>query len=246
MPELTDPHIEQAVAAAHVARADLGLPPNGPIDRDLVALAEDGLGLAVVLAPLPKKIAGVYMRKRGRHIVFVRATDYPTRQRFTLAHEIGHHRLGHGGRIDVEADVFGDPGDRQEQQANFFASEFLMPIESVREWLSRRCGGGPNPDVGIREVVRLADEFHVSPPAALYRLSSGRFGIGGGELVALWNDVKAMRHVKIAENLGIGPGDDEIARHWAAAAEGAGPARLPSAFEGDASAMTKKLAALAG
>lgn len=246
MPELTDPHIEQATAAAGSARAELGLPPGGPVESDLLALAEGGLGLAVALAPLPEKIAGVYVRKRGRFLVLVRATDYPTRQRFTLAHEIGHHRMGHVGRIDVEADVFGSPADKQEQQANFFASEFLMPIESVREWLAGNCRGGPNPDVGIREVVRLADAFHVSPPAALYRLSSGRFGIGGSELTALWNDVKAQRHVKIAENLGIGPGDDEIARHWAAAAEGAGQARLPAGFTGDADAMIERLAELAG
>lgn len=50
----------------------------------------------------------------------------PDRKRFTLAHELGH--------LILHRDEFADEdGKRQEDEANSFASEFLMPAEDVAE-----------------------------------------------------------------------------------------------------------------
>jgi Zn-dependent peptidase ImmA (M78 family) len=62
----------------------------------------------------------------GNPVLLAHATAPADRQRFTLAHEIGHvvmHRL---------------PAAGQEQQANQFASEFLMPARDIRTHLSGR------------------------------------------------------------------------------------------------------------
>ncbi|WP_143523930.1 ImmA/IrrE family metallo-endopeptidase [Rhizobium rhizosphaerae] len=70
--------------------------------------------------------------------ILIRAHNHPFRERFTLAHEIGHFRLGHGTYLlsdtVIEHDLLvmsDSPGDfdyaRMEVQANLFASELLLP-----------------------------------------------------------------------------------------------------------------------
>ena len=62
--------------------------------------------------------------------------DQPVqRQRFTLAHELGHHRLGHAAVVDGVEEVDGKSDDPLEQQANAFAGEFLAPDQALRAWM---------------------------------------------------------------------------------------------------------------
>lgn len=227
MTGLKDPHIIQAVAAAKELRASFGLDPQLPFDRDLLECAEGELGLAVSVLNLPKQIAGAYVRVRGRTMVFVQAINFPTRQRFTLAHEIGHHVLGHGAVLDEQKQVGQDTGDPREQQANYFASDLLLPIVAVQRWLDEQLGTGVAPT--LEDVVRLADRFHVSPPAMLYRLSKGEFaGIDYSVLKPLWDEVnRAHTHWEIAERLDIGHGSDTLSECFDA---GEFP-RLPAGLE---------------
>lgn len=62
--------------------------------------------------------------------------------RHTLAHELGHHRLGHGTSIDHDAHSTGRWGEgwpQHEKEAEAFASWFLMPLPAVLTALAR-CG----------------------------------------------------------------------------------------------------------
>jgi hypothetical protein len=71
--------------------------------------------------------------------LFERNSPYPARERFTLAHELGHHLLGHGNYLSQEvcqeSDFEPEAGttiqvvdiQRMEFQANYFASSLLMP-----------------------------------------------------------------------------------------------------------------------
>ncbi len=207
MTDLTDPHIRDATAAARALRERLGVPMVGPIPRDILALVEDDLGIPVCVLEMPDGLAGAYLKVRGQDLIFLQATDFPTRQRFTLAHEVGHHVLNHKGRVDASKDVGGSPVDPNEQQANYFASEFLVPVEAMRDWLARNSDG----QLDLRSLVIAADHFQVSPPAMLYRLSKGEFGFSEDEIQALWTEVKARRHLPVVEELGIGAGDDQLA-----------------------------------
>jgi Zn-dependent peptidase ImmA (M78 family) len=235
MTELTDPHIEIAVAAADELRAKLGLAQTDPFTLDLLECVEGQLGLGVCILDMPRKVAGAYIRRGRRSLVFIQAENYPTRQRFTIAHELGHHTLGHGAVFEGYADIGRDTSDHREQQANYFASELLHPVAAVQGWLTRTLGDGNPPT--LLDVVRMADVFHVSPPAMLYRLSKGEFaGIDRGVLDPLWEQCKGEQHIELSEQHDIGHGSDAISRIYE---QGPRP-RLPDGLEG---ALAEKISA---
>lgn len=94
-------------------------------------------------------------------------TDEPTvRQRFTVAHEIGHVALGHvkpGGKEfrDEAKDFFSSVRSPNEVAANKFAAELLMPADSVRFCFLK---------MGSLSVDEIAKVFNVSTAALRYRL----------------------------------------------------------------------------
>jgi hypothetical protein len=152
------------------------------------------------------------MRTGRRSFVFIQAENYPTRQRFTIAHELGHHCLGHGTIVESYKDVGRETDIPDEQQANYFASALLMPEAAVCKWLVDNLE--PDAPPTLAEVVRLADDFQVSPPAMLYRLSKGVFpGVDRAHLNRLWSAVNGPKeHMDIALELEIGHGKDELSR----------------------------------
>lgn len=150
---------------AREARAQLRLDAQAPVGCVLTAVERD-LGLPVVVAALPQGIAGCCWRDGDRVVLWVNGTDAPMRQRFTLAHELGHVRCGHDADVPVEtvATIGGMSTDSREIQANAFAAELLAPAAGVRA----AVGGEPSLD----DVVLLAARFGISTIAALYRLNS--------------------------------------------------------------------------
>jgi Zn-dependent peptidase ImmA (M78 family) len=106
--------------------------------------------------------------------VFLPAHTSPLRDRFTVAHELGHYVLHYlwAKRKDpnigpVFATRYGS--DRAEWEANWFASAFLMPAGEVSSFM----------DGSRRSVADVAGHFAVSPSAASIRLK--RLGLGGDD-----------------------------------------------------------------
>jgi Zn-dependent peptidase ImmA (M78 family) len=187
---------------ARQTREALGLDPSAPL-QCLLTVVASRLALPVVVAALPAGVAGCCWRDGDRVMLWVNGSDAPARQRFTLAHELGHVRCGHDGAIPVETFVTlgGKATDAREIQANAFAAELLAPAAGVR-------GMVDGADPGLEEVVRIAARFGISTIAALYRLNSLRLlrryeelaaAIGGGEDAAVW------------QRLGLAPPTDAIA-----------------------------------
>lgn len=89
--------------------------------------------------------------------------ERPDRQRFTMAHELGHVVLGHvvDGRMPKRDTNFAPRGDLDEVAANYFAASLLMPEKLVREMAEY-----------ITSVERLASRFRVSPSAMGNRLKN--------------------------------------------------------------------------
>lgn len=88
--------------------------------------------------------------------VVVVGSDWPgDRQRFTLAHELGHLVLK-GRLVD---------GLDEERLANRFAGAFLVPAEEMFRALGRR-----RKEIDFQELVMLKHEYGVSVQALLYRI----------------------------------------------------------------------------
>ncbi|MCG3172594.1 MAG: hypothetical protein GMKNLPBB_00748 [Myxococcota bacterium] len=97
----------------------------------------------------------------------------PKRQRFTLAHEIGHYILHlkepdpdyiiEGGEIR-EKPLFRAGWEQIELEAHEFAGELLMPYEEFNKQLKE------DPEKPIEERLKVvAERFNVSKPAARVR-----------------------------------------------------------------------------
>jgi Zn-dependent peptidase ImmA (M78 family) len=147
-----------------------GLDLDGPV-RELLDIAEERLEIPVLIERFgDEKVAGVLLRHGGgENFVALNADHGAVRQRFTLAHELGHVHMQHQPRVELSADLFGGRSrDPQEAEANYFAAELLAPRPAVTGWLEERdlFGRRIQPDV----VVQLALEFGISFPTAAYRL----------------------------------------------------------------------------
>lgn len=123
----------------------------------------------------------VHRRSDGSGVIGVNSSHSPTRQRFTIAHEIGHLLL-HGdeelhidekrplGRRDELSSQAVDP---HEIEANQFAAELLMPEFLVRELVVNLVHD--NSDVSVEEAIeKLARTFGVSQLAMTHRLTNLR------------------------------------------------------------------------
>lgn len=93
-------------------------------------------------------------------IIHLSRSDSPRRQRFTLAHEYKHiidhgrHHLLYKGTHKTTAEA------QAERAADYFAGCLLVPQQLLkRAW-----------DNGVRQIHKLAHEFHVSEHAIVVRL----------------------------------------------------------------------------
>ncbi len=105
------------------------------------------LGIKLHPAFLGDGISGMLEKSGDTFLLTVNATEPDTRQRFTLAHELGHymlhrHLVGDGLDDDrayrsTEVGKYHNTliGPREETEANRFAANLLMPREAIkREW----------------------------------------------------------------------------------------------------------------
>ena len=69
---------------------------------------------------------GFTQTKDGVHIIWINDGIYNDRQRYTIAHELGHIVLGHFCKDDL-------PEEIREAEANFFAHRLLAPMWAIRQ-----------------------------------------------------------------------------------------------------------------
>lgn len=149
-----------------------------PVDVEVVARA---LGIAVVGHDFGADISGVLIHNAGQVTIGYNERDSLLRQRFTIAHEIGHYALKHqreGLFVDNPGKHFSvlfrdgnsSTGERlQEREANAFAANLLMPRALLMEYVHRTSFDLS----GEGEVIQqLANDFNVSSQAMTYRLAN--------------------------------------------------------------------------
>lgn len=156
--------------AAQRLHARLGTDWDRPVDVFRI-VQEQGIWLAS--RALGTALYGFYLRE-GDAVGIVLNADHPeTLQRYTCAHELGHHILGHRSRLDDQADVVGPTTghNRDEIAAQVFAGSLLMPLQAVNRVL-RRLGLGKGSRLQATEVYRISRALDVSFSAASWQLVS--------------------------------------------------------------------------
>jgi hypothetical protein len=153
------PGIKQQIEASQI---------DAPVK--LPEIARD-LGLVVKSATLPPGISGEIRpdpERIGQFVIRVSRHDSRERQRFTVAHEIGHfllHRDQIGIGITDDALYRSTLSDHREAEANRIAADILMPDALIREWLDRAQL------LGVEDKVSyLRENFQVSDAAMRIRL----------------------------------------------------------------------------
>lgn len=157
---------ERGQLAAEQVRMELGL--DIAAIADLVEVVEHFTGVDVGTVPLPPGVSGVCATdpRRATSIVLVNSADVMERQRFTLAHELGHLLFGDSTHVDA---VDGRRSPR-EVLCDEFARNLLIPREGVRAGLARSVGAADMARVDERVMALLARHFGVSPEAVRIQL----------------------------------------------------------------------------
>lgn len=155
-------------AAEAVRKAwDLGYDPV----PDLIdALETHGIRVFMIDANADPKFDGLAASVNQMPIIVVGSNWPGDRQRFTLAHELGHLILG--DRLDAALD--------EELACNRFAGAFLIPRQSVIQEL-----GAHRSVIEPKELALLKEEFGLSMAGLLYRARD--LGI----VTSAWRDEQA-------------------------------------------------------
>ena len=164
--------IEQA-ARELLRSAEIREPPV-PVER----LARDA-GALVSYQPFEAQdISGLlYRATDAAPVIGVNSSNPKVRQRFTIAHELGHLTLHEGQdlilerlvRLNFRDSTSSTASDAEEIEANRFAAELLMPQELLQHGIRLLVQGRPLSDLEV--VRRLARRFEVSQTAMEYRLT---------------------------------------------------------------------------
>lgn len=130
-------------------------------------------GCRVVKSNL-KEVSGILFRSDEGAIIGVNDGHAPTRQRFTIAHELGHLLL-HAGqevhydkdyRVSLRTEESSTGTNLEEVEANFFAASLLMP-----DRLLRSDPRASQMDIENEEVIlALSRAYGVSAQAMTHRL----------------------------------------------------------------------------
>lgn len=157
----------KAGAIARDMLEDAGL-TQIPVDPAAVARRLD---ITVIRHEADRNLYGMLLRKDGQAVIGINPVHSAEGQRFTLAHLVGHYTL-HASRelmVDladrqVQPPFASLPLDREEIEANRFATALLMPERQVRQ--AAKTGPFELP----RLVSALARQFEVSPMVMNHRL----------------------------------------------------------------------------
>ncbi|WP_018275153.1 ImmA/IrrE family metallo-endopeptidase [Teredinibacter turnerae] len=154
---------------------------SAPVDVELVAKT---LGIEIQFDDLDDDVSGFLSVEPGRSVAVINQNHHSNRQRFTIAHELGHYVL----HVKSEEGLFIDKKYtvhhrdhksslgtiEKEREANLFASSLLMPKAIIQALLD-----------GLRvdffdefETHSLAKRLGVSEQALGFRLARLGYEVG--------------------------------------------------------------------
>lgn len=146
-----------------------------PVAVERIAAA---LGICVQYEPAENELSGFLLRDfiHRKAIIGVNDLHPENRQRFTIAHELGHYLLHEQEKLHVDRrfqiqlrDGNSSKGESEEEkEANLFAAELLMPASFIQQDLAGVEGLDLEDDAAIAD---LAKKYGVSTQAMTFRLA---------------------------------------------------------------------------
>lgn len=115
--------------------------------------------------PMEANQSGSLSNIDGKWIICINKNHNIKRQKFTIAHELGHYILHKGKNVEFVDTTFfrNDEIDSIEYNANEFAARLLMPEKYVRNLIDTES---------IKNIGLLAEQFGVSSAAMKFRVLS--------------------------------------------------------------------------
>jgi Zn-dependent peptidase ImmA (M78 family)/DNA-binding XRE family transcriptional regulator len=151
------------IGAASPARAADELLEKAGVEEPPVRVQDLAIacGVLVIKRAMSDDLSGLVFDMNDAAVIAVNSDHGENRQRFSIAHELGHYLLSHHDRFHIDLTEGDPPGyDWQtERAANEFAAELLMPREMVLRELGQAL-----------DTHRLGKRFRVSELAMGYRL----------------------------------------------------------------------------
>lgn len=134
-------------------------------------------GAQLRYVPFEGELSGMLFQVEEQIIIGINALHSKTRQRFTIAHELGHLQLHSDAplhvdrnfRVHLRDERSSQAIDQSEIEANAFAAELLMPADMIK----RDLNGQEVVDYEDDELIRgLAENYRVSLQAMIFRLTN--------------------------------------------------------------------------
>ena len=147
-------------------------------DIDVLKIA-NYLDVDVQSAKLETDISGLFVIKENKAYIRYNATESEHRQRFTIAHELGHFILHKDTPLFVDKNekiMFRNSQSTtgelmKEREANAFAAALLMPKTFIEQEIYKIS---KEQDI----ITYLAEIFNVSSQAMSFRLSNLDYDLG--------------------------------------------------------------------
>lgn len=130
----------------------------------ITAITEE-YGIDVYNSSMSRNISGAIIKEGDKYVIYVNDKHPKNRQRFTIAHEIAHyilHKEKIGDNLTDNAMYRSKLSNVFERQANILASEILMPVNFVMQFIEEN-----------KSVSEMASLFKVSEGAMRIRLRQG-------------------------------------------------------------------------
>lgn len=151
-----------------IARAGVIEPPI-PVER-----IANLLGARIVKSDFKNEISGLLVRRGGDIVIGVAKEQAKTRQRFTIAHEIGHLLLHEAEEVHVDREfrvklrshLSSEAIDVDEIEANAFAAALLIPEHFLRQDVEKLSIDFDD----ASQIQVLARRYEVSSQAMTFRL----------------------------------------------------------------------------
>jgi len=136
--------------------------------------AAEKIGYRMIRYPIGNDaFLGFALIKESERIVFSNSSVILSREIFSVAHEIGHHKL-HLSEMEktiIKDDDFSDR-DENEIEANYFAACLLMPLEKVNKFIRLELNEKSADKFNGLDVARIQTMFNISYDMVLVRLKA--------------------------------------------------------------------------